>query len=94
MQRRCRVNNPDAIIRRAAKIDAFLKDEDIDAAWKQVATRYYEEFRRAESSEQRMQAWARAKALEDILTELRVAIDSGERAVLDAARQAALNPRK
>jgi hypothetical protein len=88
------MNNPDAIVRIAAKMDAFLNDEDVDAAWKDVAKRYYEEFRAATSSELRMQAWSKAKALEDILLELRIPISAGERAVADAARNAVLNPRK
>lgn len=82
------MNNVADTIRIAAKIDQFIKDEDVDAAFKRVATRYYEEFRAADSSEKRVVAWAKANALEDVLLQLRITIDAGEAEVLNAAAAA------
>lgn len=87
------MNSPEKTIRIAQKIDAFLKDEDIIAAFKLVSVRYYEEFRAATSSELRVTAWARANALEDILTQLRIPIDAGEAEVLKAAQHTAKTTR-
>ena len=80
----------DEIIRDAARLDQFLKDEVVDGAFKEVATRYYKEFRAADSSEKRVTAWAKANALEDLLLELRTAINAGEVEVLKAAQS--INP--
>ena len=87
------MRSPEETIRVAAKIDAMLKDDDIKDAFKAVSVRYYEEFRRAKSSEERVTAWAKANALEDVLTQLRVGIDAGEAAVLTAVKQRADHPR-
>lgn len=79
-------------IRRAAKMDEFLKDAIVDEQFKEVAVRYYQEFRVATSSELRVQAWAKANALEDVMTQLRTVIGAGEIAVLTAAKAVASRP--
>lgn len=81
--------NHEQAIHAAARVDQFLKDDAISGALSRMERRYFEEFKHADSSEKRVTAWAKAKVLDDFLAELRIVIDTGERAVLEIARQAA-----
>lgn len=72
----------------AAEVSRFMKSDVGKGALARIAAKYYEEFRRADSSEKRVTAWAKANALEDFLTEIQTVQDSGERETLIAARSA------
>lgn len=80
--------SPEKTIEDARVVKNFLDNDVVKAALARVSVRYYEEFRRADSSEKRVTAWARANALEDVLTELQAVKDAGEREVLIAERSA------
>jgi hypothetical protein len=72
----------------AAIVKQFLANEVIDAALKRVAATIYQEFRDADSSEERVTAWARAKALEDVLNELHAVKSAGEREATESEKRA------
>ena len=78
----------EATIAAARRIDAFLKDEAIGGALSRMERRYYEEFKAADTSEKRVQAWGKAKVLDDLERELKSILDAGEMAVLQAAKAA------
>lgn len=82
------MNNPEQAVLRANRLKQFMEDEIVDGALKELATRYYGEFRKATSSELRVQAWAKSNVLEDFLTELQVVLTSGEQAALEIAQRA------
>ena len=52
-----------------------------------VAANIYNEFRAADSSEKRVTAWARANALEAILTEMNAIVENGEAAKIQMEKQ-------
>lgn len=75
-------------IQDASEVTRFMKSDVGKGALARVATKYYEEFRAADSSEKRVTAWAKANALEDFLKELQAIQDAGEREELIAAKSA------
>lgn len=83
-----------AAIQAARRIDAFLKDDVIAKALSDMERRYYEEFIAAESSEQRVRAWAKAKMLRDFETQLKIVSDAGETETLQAARASRPTPKE
>lgn len=83
------MNTPDQIIRDAERIKAFVEDDAVSGAMSRLERRYYEQFKSADSSEQRVKAWACATVLDHFLLELRVTISAGEAEVLNAAQKAA-----
>lgn len=52
-----------------------------------VAANIYSEFRAADSSEKRVTAWARAKCLEEIITEMNAVVENGEAAKIQMEKQ-------
>lgn len=66
----------------------IMDDDVMKAALARVSVSIYAEFRRADSSEKRVTAWAKANVLEEILTELQAVKDAGEREALIAAKSA------
>lgn len=64
--------SPEQMLADARRIDEFLKDEAIDAAFRRMERSYYEEFIAASSSEARVQAWAKANVLKDFERELKI----------------------
>lgn len=64
-------------IQASARIEEFLKDPVIQGALEQLHKKLYEEFRAAAQADKRLEAWARAKALDDLANELKVIVDRG-----------------
>jgi hypothetical protein len=83
-----------AAIQAAMRVSNFLKDEAVSAAIGRLERRYFEEFKKAESSEARVRAWSKANLLDDFLNEMQIVIDTGELAVLEAARTAPKPPKE
>ena len=75
-------------IQNAMRVQNFLKDDAVSAAIGRLERKYFEEFKKAESSEARVRAWSKATLLDDFLNELQIVIDTGELAVLELARPA------
>lgn len=59
-------------------VENFLRDPVIQAALKAIHETYYAEFRAAVSADKRMEAWSRAKALDDFAAALRAVVDTGK----------------
>jgi hypothetical protein len=77
-----------AAIQAAMRVSNFLKDEAVANALALLERKYYEEFKKSESSEARVRAWAKANVLDDFKDQLQIVIDTGEVAVLELARAA------
>lgn len=75
-----------AAIQAAIRVDAFLKDDAIATALGRLERRYYEEFKQAKSSEDRVRSWAKANVLDDFLHELQIVKDTGEREAIETSR--------
>lgn len=82
------MKTPQKLIEEAMKIENFLKDETIGGCIKAVAAKIYDEFRAADTSEKRVLAWARSKALEELLTEFKITQEAGEVEVMKIAQEA------
>lgn len=72
----------------AMRVQNFLKDDVIGAVLARMERRYYEEFLKADSSEKRVTAWAKATTLRNLEHEMQITLDEGERAVLEIAKEA------
>lgn len=73
-----RILNGDAVAR-------FLSDPTIQGVMQDQKLLYFNEWVEAESPEARERIWAKARALDDIDTQLRAVVASGQRAKHDLA---------
>lgn len=79
---------PEKAIQDAMRVENFLKDEAIGGALSRMERRYFEEFKAAQTADERNRAWAKAHNLDDFLKELRIVISTGELEALTIAQQA------
>lgn len=70
------------------KVKAWLEDPLMDGIIKTVAANIYNEFRAADNSEKRVTAWARANALEALISEMKAVVSAGERERIETDRRA------
>lgn len=61
-----------------ARVTAFVADAAVQAAIAAMATKNYDLFKRAKSSEELIMASARATLLDDFINELQITIDKGD----------------
>jgi len=71
-------HSPEFRAARASRINQFLGDDAVTWVFSRMERQYYEEFKNADSSEKRVTAWAKAKALSDFEKELKGILDDGE----------------
>lgn len=73
----------DAEISAASRVEAFLADEAVAGAFTTLSQRLHAEFIAADDSEKRTTAWAKARALDELKTELRAIVGRGTQAQHD-----------
>lgn len=81
------MRTPEQLIQDAHRIDLFLKDEAIIAAFSRMERAYYEEFANADSSEKRVTVWAKAKVLKDFEGQLKILVEPLEIEKIHAAKR-------
>jgi len=69
------------------RLDNFLHDEVIEGIMTKLERRYYEEFKKSKTSEERVRAWAKASVLDDLENEMRVVGGLAEQAKLTLDRE-------
>jgi hypothetical protein len=78
----------DETLSRARRLDEFLRDEIVSSALSRMERQYYEEFKRAKGSDDRVIAYAKAHVLDQFLNELRTVASAGEAVTLQPTRKA------
>ncbi len=76
-------SSPETRALNGAKMQEFLHDDTVNAAFSRLERRYYEAFKSADSSDKRVTAWAKANALADLQQELLSVVADGEDAVAE-----------
>lgn len=77
---------PDQLLREGMRMKEILADDLLVEARALMERRYYEEFKRADSSEERVRAWAKANLLDDFWNLLHDITSRGEHEVAEAKR--------
>ena len=72
--------NEQELIDAGARIEAFVKDEAVQAAIAQMAAKNYTAFKEAKTPDELMKASAKAGVLDDFVHELQIVIDRGDAA--------------
>lgn len=67
----------DQEIQAGERIERFLADDEVQAAFARLERKYYDEFKAAADPAARESAWAKSRAMEDVKTELRVSVTRG-----------------
>lgn len=80
--------SPEERLRRASRIQEFLNDEIIDHVFRRLERKYYEEFKKSKSAEERARTQGKANVLDDLLLEMKIVLDDGEMVVQQIAKQA------
>jgi hypothetical protein len=73
------MNQPsnEEIKRHAQVIEQFLADPIVDGAISRLERRYYEEFKKSTTAEERVRSWAKANVWDDFVRELKQITDAG-----------------
>jgi hypothetical protein len=74
-------------IRAGHRIEQFLSDEEVQAGFTRLHADYYKAFRAAKTPEEREQAWAKARALDDLATELVASVQRGKVATATSGKR-------
>lgn len=68
-------------------IETFLKDDVIAGVLAKMERKYYEEFKQAMTSEERVRAWSKANLLDDFVHGMAAVVESGKAALLEMAAE-------
>lgn len=65
-------------IAQAERIKQFVEDAVVNDIISKLERKYYEEFKKARSADERVTTWAKAVVLEDFLTSMSIRVNDGK----------------
>jgi hypothetical protein len=69
-------NDPDKTIRDGNRVAQFLADPTVQEAFDRLERRVYTQFKSSLTPETRLEAWAKARVIDELKIELRAVVDS------------------